>query len=259
MRQDLRQNQAEYAELLRKPQWQKRRLQMLEKAGWKCIECGATELQLHVHHKRYISSAKPWEYEDEDLAVLCERCHELAHGRESSAQPCKSWQRRKPSAVRTMLRLVMLRPEWAARLTANIVPADSSDGCALIAIIDMISLSEPIPVGGLGALIERFRDTPHADTLARVAGEMADEEIDDSIIEPLFELIEQKLQAHDVAAKIGVLLQKDRDGALHTEDREQLASLLLKKRELSKPVDGDLAQPKSNESSLPPWESASNG
>ena len=41
MQQKSKERQAEYAELLKKPQWQKRRLQMLEKAGWKCVECGA--------------------------------------------------------------------------------------------------------------------------------------------------------------------------------------------------------------------------
>ena len=54
MQQNTTKKQAEYAELLKKPQWQKRRLQMLEKAGWMCAECGAEEQQLHVHHKRYI-------------------------------------------------------------------------------------------------------------------------------------------------------------------------------------------------------------
>ena len=41
MQQNTAKKQAEYAELLKKPQWQKRRLQMLEKAGWRCVECGA--------------------------------------------------------------------------------------------------------------------------------------------------------------------------------------------------------------------------
>ena len=37
MQQNTAKKQAEYAELLKKPQWQKRRLQMLEKADWRCV------------------------------------------------------------------------------------------------------------------------------------------------------------------------------------------------------------------------------
>ena len=106
MQQNTAKKQAEYAELLKKPQWQKRRLQMLEKAGWRCVECGAEEQQLHVHHKRYIAGAKPWEHEDDDLAVLCEQCHEKAHGIEPE-RPRPSMRRNRPSTTNTLLRLVM--------------------------------------------------------------------------------------------------------------------------------------------------------
>ncbi len=36
----------------------------------------ATCPQLHVHHRHYRAGARPWEYEDADLACLCRRCHE---------------------------------------------------------------------------------------------------------------------------------------------------------------------------------------
>jgi len=108
-------------------------------------------------------------------------------------RPRSSGRRKPPSAIGTLLRLVMHHPAWAARLPVDLVPATGDEGRALIAIIDMLSLGEPIPAGGLGALIERFRDTPHADTLARVAGEMADEEFDDSVIEILFDDTLRKL------------------------------------------------------------------
>lgn len=68
-----------YWELLKHPEWQKRRLHMLDAAGWECEKCGAKEKTLHVHHKQYIKGRKPWEYEDTQLAVLCEGCHEDAH------------------------------------------------------------------------------------------------------------------------------------------------------------------------------------
>ena len=70
-----------YIELLKSPQWQKRRLEMLERAGWKCEECSASEKQLHVHHLLYEKGRKPWEYGDKLLRVLCEDCHSEWHGR----------------------------------------------------------------------------------------------------------------------------------------------------------------------------------
>ncbi len=68
-----------YAEQLKHPNWQKRRLEMLEASSWSCSDCGDTTTTLHVHHRRYIKGRMVWEYEDKDLAVLCEVCHEREH------------------------------------------------------------------------------------------------------------------------------------------------------------------------------------
>lgn len=68
-----------YSELLRDPRWQKKRLKALEAAGWKCKACGDSDETLHVHHIRYIKGRKPWEYELNELKVLCAGCHEQAH------------------------------------------------------------------------------------------------------------------------------------------------------------------------------------
>ena len=68
-----------YWELLKRPEWQKRRLDMLNKFEFHCSVCGDNETSLHVHHKRYVKGRKPWEYEDFELAVLCEGCHSYAH------------------------------------------------------------------------------------------------------------------------------------------------------------------------------------
>jgi hypothetical protein len=68
-----------YGELLANPQWQRRRLHMLERAGWMCCRCFETDEQLHVHHKRYVRGRKPWEYADDELLVLCSTCHTREH------------------------------------------------------------------------------------------------------------------------------------------------------------------------------------
>jgi hypothetical protein len=68
-----------YGEQLRHPNWQRKRLEMLEAADWQCENCGEKEITLHVHHKRYIKGRMAWEYEAAELAVLCDPCHEDEH------------------------------------------------------------------------------------------------------------------------------------------------------------------------------------
>jgi len=68
-----------YAEQLKHPKWQRKRLTLLDAAGWTCQLCSATESTLHVHHKRYVKGRRAWEYEDRELMVLCEACHDEQH------------------------------------------------------------------------------------------------------------------------------------------------------------------------------------
>lgn len=63
-----------YAEKLRDPRWQKKRLQVLEAAQFTCQSCGAKDQELHVHHPAYRKGADPWDYDN--LVCLCARCHE---------------------------------------------------------------------------------------------------------------------------------------------------------------------------------------
>lgn len=68
-----------YLEQLQHPKWQRRRLEMLDGAGYECTQCGDTETQLHVHHRRYVKGRMAWEYENWELAVLCKNCHDREH------------------------------------------------------------------------------------------------------------------------------------------------------------------------------------
>ena len=67
-----------YAEKLKDPRWQKRRLEVLKEADWKCQACEATDKTLHVHHNFYRTRTHPWNYPDHALRVLCEDWHERA-------------------------------------------------------------------------------------------------------------------------------------------------------------------------------------
>ena len=68
-----------YAEQLRHPNWQRKRLERLEAAGWECENCGEQQNTLHVHHRQYFKNRMAWEYEDDDLSVLCDGCHSIEH------------------------------------------------------------------------------------------------------------------------------------------------------------------------------------
>lgn len=68
-----------YAERLKDPRWQRRRLEILQRADFTCEQCGSKDRTLHVHHLLYRKGAMPWEYEDHELRSLCEPCHEWWH------------------------------------------------------------------------------------------------------------------------------------------------------------------------------------
>ena len=65
-----------YAEKLRDPRWQKKRLEILERDGWCCQQCHDIESTLMVHHMGYLGDNDPWDHPNEALLTLCEECHE---------------------------------------------------------------------------------------------------------------------------------------------------------------------------------------
>lgn len=68
-----------YSEKLKDPRWQKRRLEIMNRDGFKCCKCGDATKTLNVHHKRYRKGKEPWEYSSDDLMTLCEPCHKNEH------------------------------------------------------------------------------------------------------------------------------------------------------------------------------------
>lgn len=64
-----------YAEKLRDPRWQKKRLKILERDQWTCQCCASAEINLQVHHLKY-TNGNPWDIADKYLVTLCEECHE---------------------------------------------------------------------------------------------------------------------------------------------------------------------------------------
>lgn len=65
-----------YRAKLLDPRWQRKRLEILERDGWECQDCGDEKTTLHVHHTYYERGREPWEYENESLLTLCAPCHD---------------------------------------------------------------------------------------------------------------------------------------------------------------------------------------
>lgn len=61
------------------PRWQKKRLEIMQRAGFRCESCGDGSKTLHIHHGFY-EGRDPWEYPDWSLWCLCGECHELVQG-----------------------------------------------------------------------------------------------------------------------------------------------------------------------------------
>jgi hypothetical protein len=68
-----------YSEQLKHPNWQRRRLERLNAVNFMCESCEETQKTLHVHHHRYVKGRMAWEYDDDELSVLCEDCHAQEH------------------------------------------------------------------------------------------------------------------------------------------------------------------------------------
>lgn len=147
-------------------------------------------------------------------------------------KPSRS-QHRPTSAVTTLLRLVLHHPGWAARLPVDLIPTEPVDGQALIAIIDAMSTGDLASTIGLGALVERFRETPHGTTLSRAASELVDAEFDEDVIESLFEDTLRKLHTDVVGREIAQLTSRERTEGLSSADRHRLAALLIEKMNIA--------------------------
>ncbi len=68
-----------HPKLLETVEWNELRLRFLVKCGCHCSECGDI-CNLQVHHRYYVKGKLPWDYPDDALVPLCEKCHSEFHG-----------------------------------------------------------------------------------------------------------------------------------------------------------------------------------
>jgi predicted HNH restriction endonuclease len=79
-----------YAEKLKDPRWQKKRLEVMEYANWRCQICGGKDKTLHCHHSYYTRGKEPWQYPKGAIICICEGCHEKIHGSRKQSYSSKS-------------------------------------------------------------------------------------------------------------------------------------------------------------------------
>lgn len=70
----------QYSETLKNGNWQKRRVEILQRDNFKCVLC-KSEDRLEIHHINYIDGIKAWEYPNDMLITLCRGCHEKEYPR----------------------------------------------------------------------------------------------------------------------------------------------------------------------------------
>lgn len=96
-----------YREKLRDPRWQKLRLQVFERDGWKCINCNTGihgKKTLCVHHWAYIRGREPWDYPLTNFATMCWDCHQKEHDERPMADAVvKAVMRRIPVAYADLI------------------------------------------------------------------------------------------------------------------------------------------------------------
>lgn len=75
-----------YEELLNCEEWKNKREEILARDNYECQYCHNNKGILQVHHKYYLKypnnkKVKPWEYPNEALITLCDKCHKWEHSK----------------------------------------------------------------------------------------------------------------------------------------------------------------------------------
>jgi len=74
-----------YAEKLKDPRWQRKRLEVMNRDAFTCRDCESKDKTLNVHHCFY-EKGDPWDTADQFLITVCEGCHKERHESEDLAK-----------------------------------------------------------------------------------------------------------------------------------------------------------------------------
>jgi hypothetical protein len=65
----------DYAAMKLDPRWQRRRLEIMQRANFACEICKDEKTTLEIHHRIYRRGHAFWEYGDHELSCVCSPCH----------------------------------------------------------------------------------------------------------------------------------------------------------------------------------------
>jgi DNA primase len=150
-----------------------------------------------------------------------------------------SARRAPPTVVRLLLKILLQKPEWSARLPPEVIPDGNGnpEAAGLAALADAVDHGE-LGGGGPAAVLEFFRGGPHEALLNEVLGELAAENLDESAMESLLTDSVERLRRAGLTERIAALNAKERTVGLSAEERNLLAELLLQKQNV-----GAIARP----------------
>jgi hypothetical protein len=116
-----------YSDLLRDPRWQRKRLEVMQRAGFACELCGDTRTTLNVHHTQYVRGRDPWDYPAAELRCLCEPCHGREHGVEAAPTHRETIKARAGVQARQaeydLVRILVQEPRFLPEVLEQIEPA----------------------------------------------------------------------------------------------------------------------------------------
>ena len=167
------------------------------------------------------------------LSGLTQAEIENQYGFKSAAAPSRRAQpapRSRPSArplEHMLLEIVLQQPSWAGRLPLELMTDNSPEVATLHAIANSLEHGE-LPAGGIGLLIEHFRNTPHEAVISRFAGQLA-EEIDVGELEAVLNDAIERIRNAGIGQEITALTARARSGALDADEQRRLTDLLRRK------------------------------
>jgi hypothetical protein len=158
-----------YAEQRRDPRWQRKRLEVMSRDDFRCVDCRNERRTLNVHHLRYRDGAAPWEYELHELVTLCELCHVARHAA-SGRQPAIS--RRGPvrgSLVRQAIARLVLYPAIAAEVSSDErAGLDASEEAGVALLRELLDNLREQPAQISAQVIQRWAGREGAESLQKL-------------------------------------------------------------------------------------------
>lgn len=218
-----------YSNLLRHPQWQKKRLRIMERDGFKCGECGSETKTLNVHHDYYKAGAFPWEYPDEALKTLCQECHEKLHTPKPDYAPID---KTKPSQNELWLIKILICGEDAIpTVLTHLNPDWITNDLVRCAILVRICKNDSGQYPSAGDILGKLPNDTHKPTVARYMTDIPHgiKNVDKTVLDLL-----TKLRNQSIDREIDRLKQRIGDPNLSEVERFEIPDKFAELRKIQK-------------------------